>query len=250
MSLQHVQDQWDEMGRRDPLTAILCRPEREHVGWNVEEFFTTGRQEIREALAYIERSGIVLQRKKALDFGCGVGRLTQALGDHFEEVYGIDIAPSMIELANQYNRHGNKCRYRLNAADDLAFFPDNTFDLIYTVITLQHMHPRFAMRYIRELYRMLAPGGALLFQVPNGPLVFFADGGLNVPGLILRIVPKGVLDATYRKIRYAGQVRPEIFWIPRRTVVRLLSELGARLVDVKQIREPVYLDCRYLVTKN
>lgn len=56
--------------------------------------------------------------KKALDFGCGMGRLTQALTKYFEEVYGIDIAPSMIKLTEKYNRYDNKCKFFLNTTDD------------------------------------------------------------------------------------------------------------------------------------
>ena len=40
---------------------------------------------------HIEEFGITISHKKALDFGCGVGRLTQELACNFEEVYGVDI---------------------------------------------------------------------------------------------------------------------------------------------------------------
>ncbi len=60
---------------------------------------------------YLGDRQISFPKRRALDFGCGVGRLTQALARHFNIVDGVDIAPSMIELANQFNRSGGRCRY-------------------------------------------------------------------------------------------------------------------------------------------
>src|SRR4051812_46865197 len=87
---------------------------------------------------------------RALDFGCGVGRLTQALARHFTHVTGIDISEQMLDLARQYNRHGERVEYALNTRPDLSQWPDHTFDFVYSIITLQHMEPVYARRYIAE----------------------------------------------------------------------------------------------------
>ena len=80
----------------------------------------TGAREIRDVMSYVEGLSIPLRRRRALDFGCGVGRLTQALVRYFDEVCGVDIAPSMIEWARKYNGCGDHCLYFVNASDDLA----------------------------------------------------------------------------------------------------------------------------------
>ncbi len=67
------------------------------------------------------------------------------------------------------NRYPNRCTYLVNAGNDLARFPNNHFDLIYSKITLQHMHPRYAARYLREFMRTLSPKGVLIFQPPTEP---------------------------------------------------------------------------------
>jgi ubiquinone/menaquinone biosynthesis C-methylase UbiE len=102
----------------------------------------------------------------AFDFGCVIVRLTQALSQEFDIVYGVDIAPTMIERAKQVNRFGERCRYVLNAQDDLQVFDDNSFDFIYTYIVLQHMPPDLMLRYLQEFIRILRPKGVLIFQVP------------------------------------------------------------------------------------
>lgn len=162
MDLRDLQRNWDNMGRRAPLTAILTTK----MNWDNEEFFETGKKEIDELIQDLEHLEIV-PRGRALDFGCGVGRLTQSLADHCEEVVGVDIAPSMIALADKMNRRGGRCRYVLNERDDLKIFGDNHFDLIYSNITLQHMEPRYAFRYIEEFLRVLSMDGILVFHMPS-----------------------------------------------------------------------------------
>ena len=163
MDLKQLQTQWDEWGRRDPLWAILS----DHGERGLEDFFARGRSEIAQRLAGLHAKGVDPPRSRALDFGSGMGRLTQALCDHFAECDGVEIAPSMIELARRHNRHGDRCRYHLNSGDDLSRFPDRAFDFIYTALVLQHMRPRYGVRYLREFFRLLAPGGVAMFQIPG-----------------------------------------------------------------------------------
>ena len=154
MELKELQQHWDRFGRKDPLWAIVAWPEKKGNKWQLDEFFETGVREIAAVVESAEGLNIDLKRRRALDFGCGVGRLTQALANHFDEVVGVDIAPSMVKLARKYNRHGSKCTYHLNETDDLRLFPDETFDFVYTNIVLQHMLPVYAKSYIREFLRV------------------------------------------------------------------------------------------------
>lgn len=167
MRLEDLQKHWNEFGKRDPLWAILTDPSKRNRKWDPAEFFQRGEEEIASIMAYVDSLGLVPRRRQALDFGCGVGRLTQALANYFEASHGVDIAPSMIEAARKYNRHGDRCHYHLNNKDDLTLFADNSFDFIYSVIVLQHMQPQYSRKYIEEFLRILAPGGVLLFQIPS-----------------------------------------------------------------------------------
>ena len=159
---------WDALGEEDPLWAVLSHPDKRGGRWDLDEFFALGEYDIDLALKQIQDLPWSLNRRAALDFGCGVGRLTRALCLHFENVEGVDIAPSMIEAAERLNRFPGRCRYHLNLADDLALFPDGSFDLIYSTLVLQHIHPVFARRYVAEFVRLLAEGGLAMFQIPTG----------------------------------------------------------------------------------
>lgn len=167
MELGELGENWDAFGKIDPLWAILTEPEKRWGGWDPVEFFGTGRQEIDRVMKYIDTLGVHVRRQRALDFGCGVGRLTQALCAYFDECAGLDIAPSMIEQARRFNRYGDRCSYFLNQRDDLSLFPDNHFDFILTVIVLQHMDPQYIRAYLAEFMRILAPGGLAYIHVPG-----------------------------------------------------------------------------------
>ena len=189
MELHELQENWDAFGKSDPLWAILADPTKMHGKWTRDEFFKTGEDEISVVMRHIGSLNIDIPRRRALDFGCGIGRLTQALCRHFEECCGVDIAPSMIMLANRHNRHGNKCRYYINESSDLRLFGDNSFDFVYSNITLQHMRPEYSKSYIREFLRILSPGGLIVFQIPDKEIAFqyesTSPGSLHVAQITL-----------------------------------------------------------------
>jgi SAM-dependent methyltransferase len=165
--LTDLQQVWDTLARTDPLWAILSRPDKRGGKWAPEEFFRSGQVEVDRALGKLLTSGCPLAGSAALDFGCGVGRLTQPLADYFQRVVGVDISPAMLDLARQFNRRGCRVEYVHNAADNLRIFADAAFDLVYSKIVLQHMPPPCSTAYIREFFRITRPGGFIMFQVPS-----------------------------------------------------------------------------------
>ncbi len=179
MDFDALTQQWDRFGVTDPLWAILTDPARKGNRWDVAEFFDTGRAEIAEVLARARQRNLPRRWARGLDFGCGVGRLTQALTEHLEHMVGVDVAPSMIDAARRFNRHGTRCQYEVNSAPSLERWPSAHFDLIYTSRVLQHMEPKYATAYVRELVRTLAPGGYLSFDLPSEHGFFPAD---SAPG--------------------------------------------------------------------
>jgi len=160
---------WEALAKADPLWAILSDPTKRHGGWEIDEFFASGVEQIGSLVELTRSHCGNFGNGSALDFGCGVGRLTQALCRHFNSAHGIDISSSMIQQARKYNRHAERCEYHLNESDDLELFDPNSFDFICSLLVLQHGLPEQAERYIRGLIRILSPGGALVFQTPSHP---------------------------------------------------------------------------------
>jgi ubiquinone/menaquinone biosynthesis C-methylase UbiE len=275
MNIRQLKKNWNRFGETDPLWAILTHAGKKGNRWQFDEFFCTGEAEVGVIMDYVHSLGINLLRSKALDFGCGVGRLTQALANYFGEVDGVDIAPSMIRLAKRYNRHPRNCKYYLNTRADLRLFGDATFDFIYTNITLQHMEPRYTKAYLKEFLRLLSPEGVLIFNPPTGPILppEAQDGGTKakedqrertnaIEGKNLLAITKQFIKSRtpgtifkvydfYRSLRAPDFPRIEMYPIKREEVERFLELNGARILGVVQIgiagRE--WLSYRYSVAK-
>jgi 2-polyprenyl-3-methyl-5-hydroxy-6-metoxy-1,4-benzoquinol methylase len=231
MNLEELRANWNELGATDPLWAILSVPEYKGNRWNVEEFFRSGQTAVADLLGRIGgQLDLPLRHHRALDFGCGVGRLTQALAEHFDEVHGVDIAPSMIEGAQLANRAGRRCVYHLNARDDLAIFDDGHFDFVLSEIVLQHMQPEYALRYVGELVRVLSPGGLLIFQVPYES--------------VIPTSPPGPWDP-----RLGGRI--DMFATPVADVVAAIARSGGRLLRIEEtdISGPDWRSYRYAATR-
>jgi ubiquinone/menaquinone biosynthesis C-methylase UbiE len=242
LNLRTLQKHWDLFGARDPLWAILTSPQKKNSRWDPAEFFQTGVWEIGEALRYVESRQPLAQKKTALDFGCGVGRLTQALATHFEQVHGIDISPSMIDHANHYNRFGDRCRYVLNQSLELTAFKDHTFDFIYSNITLQHMPPRYSRQYIAEFLRLLAPHGVLLFQLVSRSRATES----RLTGGLRRFYYRVLWD-----FLQPSTPLMDMYPVAKEEVVSWITSAGGRVLDVAADRaaEPDWEGYRYLVDR-
>jgi SAM-dependent methyltransferase len=222
--LQSQQRMWDQLAASDPLWTIL--PERKG-GWDPQQFMATGVQEIEGVLEHIASLGIQLKRRRALDFGCGVGRLTQALATRFEEVCGVDISPVMVQEAVRLNHHGDRCRYVVNASEELVGLEDAGFDFVYSSLTLMHIDPGLMRGYMGELLRVLAPKGVLVFQLPtHSP---------RLRSTVKRLIP-GPLLSVYRQVRYGKLPLPAMNVMSPEEAASILGLAGGRIVDIKPNR--------------
>ena len=225
MKLQRLQQRWNVAGKDDPFWAVLAAPDKKGNRWQVDDFFKTGADEITALMDYVASLDTPVARHRALDFGCGPGRLSQALSDHFARVDGVDISPSMIELARGFNRCPDRCEYHTLSGDDLQLFASRSFDFIYTTMTLQHLKPRYTKRYLAEFLRVLRPDGLLIFQLPSRPA--------TLTGRVKQIVPEPLVDA-YRRLRYGGHPAVTMFGLSKAEITRWCEEHGAAIIDVTQ----------------
>ena len=248
MRLKRLQKHWDAFGEQDPLWAILTRPDKKGNRWDRNEFFRSGALEVEGVMAYAASLGVRLRRRSALDFGCGVGRLTAALAAHFEEVVGVDIAPSMIRRAREWTTN-ERCRFVLNETDDLRPFEDGRFDLVYTNIVLQHIPTRHVRRYLGEFVRVLAGGGLLIFQLPAGPRP--TGGAASLKARLKSRLPAPV-RAAWDTLRRRGEFpRMDMHVMPPDEVKQVVDKAGARVLDIvpDQSAGPSWLGYRYCVTR-
>ena len=183
---------WHVLGTEDPLWAVLVRDDGRRGGWDPGEFLETGRREVDEVLDRVHALGLDPGSAAALDFGCGAGRLTQALRRHFDRVVGVDVSGPMLERARSLDVEG-RCEFVHHRGTDLADQPDGTFDLAYSALVLQHIPTPAARRYLAELVRVVRPGGVVTVQVATRP-----DRSLR--GLLSRVLPRRVVRVLQRRV--------------------------------------------------
>jgi ubiquinone/menaquinone biosynthesis C-methylase UbiE len=259
--VKQLRRRWEDLAQLDPMWAIASDPEKQYGKWDHVDFFETGRAEVQEILDLVEGLGIEISRGVALDFGCGIGRLTQALGEQFEICYGIDISATMIRLAREYNLLGERCRYIVNESADLNILGDSSIDFIYTAEVLQHVDTSLMERYLIEFVRVIKTSGAIVFHIPIGRRVhdsnasrlrslpkyhpervsnkirsmLLADPDARFYGLSSLSIPKQWL---YSRCGLAP--RMEMNYLPEERILDLMDGLGMKVVHV--VRENYRLE--------
>jgi SAM-dependent methyltransferase len=231
--------QWEAHGRRNALAAILT-PSVDQPEWDEAAFRETGRHHVANLMNEADRLVPHKRRRRALDFGCGIGRLTVALADYYDEVVGVDIATSMVEQARNRNPAPDRIRYEHNTDPDLLRFPSGCFDLVCSWIVLQHMPPSLIKAYIAELVRLVAPGGLLVFQLPVDTVSAevrerFVDAPVQ-GGRLKGSIPTSLVRQ-YRRLKYIWYRRTNsymaMYGLARENVTLLVERSGGRLLDIR-----------------
>ena len=127
-----------------------------------QDFFTRGKADA--LLRLLPRLGYSLHGTKALDIGCGVGLIHRHLVGSGLRITGIDISEEAIAQARASNPTVTYSHY-----DETKLpFPDESFDVAWTICVLHHVPPPDRLRFIAEARRVLRKGGAL-FVIEHNP---------------------------------------------------------------------------------
>ncbi len=155
---------------------------------------------------------------RILDVGCGTGywsRMLAPLVGPEGRVIGVDPSPPMLEHARR--RSPGNCSYEVGEGQALPF-PDVSFDIVVSSFAVHHM-PRSARgAAVREMFRVLRPGGRLLiaeFRPPVNPLAvrlaeMVAGPAVRptLPELLATLVPGAGL-----RVESTGTVGPVLYYV-------------------------------------
>jgi len=223
MSLKADRREWDDLAQEDGMWAVHSDPQR-RGSWTPEDFYATGEHEIARAMQALAEHDLAPATGRALDFGCGLGRLTRALAGRFDDVVGVDASRTMVDDATRLNADLDNCRFVLNERPDLSQLPSESFDFVLSFITLQHVSSRAAIRtYIREFARVAAPGGIVVFQLPTKIGWQIRLHPLRLLNRALRALPRPPRWALRRVMGYSMR----LVGLPEAEVRGILASAGA-----------------------
>lgn len=148
---------WDGRARENAPYYIDCAHAQ-----TPEAFWASGASDLRMLIL----QDVALEPSaRALEIGCGMGRLLRPLSFAVARAIGVDISPEMIARARE--ALADRDNVALAVTDGrLPGVGDATLDFVTSFIVFQHVPSRAVVyRYLREAARVLKGGGVLRFQV-------------------------------------------------------------------------------------
>jgi SAM-dependent methyltransferase len=195
---QHMQRFWDERAREDAFFFVDDR--LEYGRPDVERFFREGEKALDDILGEL---GVSLKGdENVVEVGCGLGRITRAIAGRARHVWALDISSEMLERARNLNTELDNVEWVHGDGSSLRPVPDACASGCFSHVVFQHVpDPAITLNYVREMGRVLRPGGWSAFQVSNDPSIHHPRGGWA--GLRRRLrslvgrAPKGQRDPAW-----------------------------------------------------
>jgi SAM-dependent methyltransferase len=202
-----------------------------HAGW-WQDGFTDGADAEYEDQIMPLASESLAGARRVLDVGAGEGQLARlAVRDGATLVVGVD--PTVAQLAVARERAGGARYARANA--DALPFPDASFDAVVVCLVFEHIADHVPA--IREIARVLEPGGRFLFFL-NHPLLQAPNSGWVIDHVLeeqyWRIGPYLVEDVTMEELA-PGVLLPFV----HRPLSQYINAMAAHRLLVERMEEPM-----------
>jgi SAM-dependent methyltransferase len=160
--LERMRSDWNQRAKEDAYFYVAFVRRNQ----STEEFESSASVVIHQLEAELARlpPGDPSSRR-ALEVGCGPGRLMIPLSRHFAEIHGVDVSDEMIRIAEERLSGAPNARVHVNNGADLAMFEDGYFDFVYSCVVFQHIPSRqIVLNYLCEIHRVLKTCGVLQCQ--------------------------------------------------------------------------------------
>ncbi len=163
---------WDARARENAMYFI--HSELDYADPDTAAFWSSGGETLDRTLGLVGAS--LRPTDEVVEIGCGIGRVTRHLAARARHVVGIDVSTEMVERGRRLLSDLANVSLLVGTGRDLAGVADDAVDLVYSFIVFQHIpDPAVTCNYIREIGRVLRPGGRTVFQVSEHPEVHRPD---------------------------------------------------------------------------
>jgi ubiquinone/menaquinone biosynthesis C-methylase UbiE len=104
---------------------------------------------------------------RVLDLGCGWGRMLKPVMDRGAHAIGLDISEEMLALSEKHLRKNGYTPHLVRGDGTRLPFRDNTFDMVYSFLVLQHLSKENGREIFNEVKRILKSSGVAYIRVPG-----------------------------------------------------------------------------------
>jgi SAM-dependent methyltransferase len=164
MAETSMREFWDARAEENAVFFVDNR--LDYRSPDLERFWKGGQEGLDLLLGELEVQ--IAPSDDVVEIGCGVGRMTRALAERGSSVRAIDVSERMLELARELNPHLDNVEWIQGDGASLAGIDSSSADVCHSDVVFQHIpDPEITLGYVREIGRVLRPGGWAGFQVSN-----------------------------------------------------------------------------------
>jgi 2-polyprenyl-3-methyl-5-hydroxy-6-metoxy-1,4-benzoquinol methylase len=178
MLTDNTDQEWEKIGAEDPYYGVSTENiyQKEYLTEEIKEkFFETGSLYLTNIFENIKKHiDSSFRPKRALDFGCGVGRIVIPIAEIAEHVVGVDISDSMLKEARRNCQSRSINNVTFLKSDDLISNLSDSFDFIHSFIVFQHIPIVRGELIFQNLLSHLEHGGIGVFHFTYGKSLRFA----------------------------------------------------------------------------
>lgn len=215
--IERVGAAWAKLGREQPYFSVITGEEflsGNLTDVSIERFWGSGKDEAIEIEAILARHGLSnLSGLTCVEYGCGLGRVTQPLATVFKQVHAYDISLPHIMLAREWAARYDNIDFH-QVTSDIFGVDVHPCDFFYSRLVFQHNPPPVIAELIRLSLRALRPGGVAVFQVPT----YATDYSFKIKDYLADNDTENM----------------EMHFIPQTEVIRLIAEADCRLLEIRE----------------
>jgi len=187
---------WDAKARENAMYYI--HTQLSYSQTDEREFWLSGRENLDRTL---EPFGLTISPgDQVVEIGCGIGRITKAIGERASSVVGIDVSEEMVKRGREALADFENIKILLGNGRNLDVVDDASADVVYSFIVFQHIpDPAITCEYVRDIGRVLRPGGWTVFQVSETPDLHRRERWIRTETIRMRLrrrvgrAPRGTL---------------------------------------------------------
>ena len=155
--MRNTDEDWIHLGEKEPYWGVITnsRFKTENISPNaIDDFYRSGVVDVETVVSRFRGLFADFKPGTALDFGCGVGRMTFPMAKYAGSVCGVDISPGMLSKAEE--------RKNVLNVETVTFaneVPKQEYDWINSFLVFQHIPPKRGYSIVDELLSMVSASG-------------------------------------------------------------------------------------------